>query len=38
MNGAGNVNPSWPVLAGQHASYIAKQLADFKAGHVPIRL
>jgi cytochrome c553 len=25
-------NPIWPKLAGQHASYIAKQLADFKAG------
>lgn len=25
-------NPSWPKLAGQHAGYIAKQLADFKAG------
>jgi cytochrome c553 len=23
-------NPTWPNLAGQHASYIAKQLADFK--------
>ncbi len=32
MNGAGNVNPAWPALAGQHASYIAKQLADFKSG------
>lgn len=32
MNGAGNVNPAWPELAGQHASYIAKQLADFKSG------
>jgi len=27
-----SVNPSWPKLAGQSASYIAKQLADFKAG------
>lgn len=26
-------NPIWPKLAGQHPSYIAKQLADFKAGH-----
>ena len=25
-------NPAWPKLAGQHAGYIAKQLADFKAG------
>ncbi len=31
-NGNGDVNPAWPVLAGQHASYIAKQLADFKSG------
>ena len=28
-----SVNPVWPKLAGQHASYIAKQLADFKAGN-----
>mgnify|MGYP001812887737 CR=1 FL=1 len=27
-----SVNPIWPKLAGQHADYIAKQLADFKAG------
>ena len=27
-----STNPAWPKLAGQHASYIAKQLADFKAG------
>ena len=32
INGAGNVNPVWPALAGQHASYIVKQLADFKSG------
>ncbi len=25
-------NPVWPKLAGQGAAYIAKQLADFKAG------
>lgn len=25
-------NPVWPKLAGQHASYIKKQLNDFKAG------
>lgn len=25
--------PFWPSLAGQHASYIEKQLADFKNGH-----
>jgi cytochrome c553 len=24
-------NPMWPSLAGQHASYIYKQLSDFKA-------
>jgi cytochrome c553 len=24
--------PTYPTLAGQHASYIAKQLADFKSG------
>ena len=27
-----SVNPLWPKLAGQHPSYIMKQLADFKAG------
>ncbi len=27
-----STNPEWPSLAGQHASYISKQLADFKAG------
>ncbi|WJW75462.1 c-type cytochrome [Thiohalobacter sp. IOR34] len=27
-----SVNPEWPKLAGQHAKYLAKQLADFKAG------
>lgn len=32
MNGDGNTNPPWPALAGQHASYIAKQLGDFKSG------
>lgn len=26
-----SANPIWPKLAGQHASYIAKQLRDFKA-------
>ncbi|MEJ1385123.1 MAG: c-type cytochrome [Candidatus Sedimenticola sp. (ex Thyasira tokunagai)] len=25
-------NPIWPKLAGQHPSYIQKQIADFKAG------
>ncbi len=27
-----SVNPQWPNLAGQHASYIVKQLQDLKAG------
>jgi cytochrome c553 len=27
-----STNPIWPSLAGQHASYIYKQLTDFKAG------
>jgi len=27
-----STNPAWPSLAGQHASYIYKQLMDFKAG------
>ncbi|SCZ64576.1 c-type cytochrome [Thiohalomonas denitrificans] len=27
-----SLNPIWPKLAGQHASYIAKQLSDFKSG------
>ena len=27
-----NPNPIYPDLAGQHAAYIAKQLADFKSG------
>ncbi len=27
-----SVNPLWPNLAGQHASYIEKQLAAFKSG------
>lgn len=26
-----SVNPQWPKLAGQHAGYVAKQLADFQA-------
>lgn len=30
VNGV-STNPSWPKLAGQHANYTAKQLADFKA-------
>ena len=28
-----SANPEWPSLAGQHAKYLAKQLADFKAGN-----
>ena len=32
MNGDGSTNPPWPALAGQHASFISKQLADFKSG------
>jgi cytochrome c553 len=31
VNGV-STNPVWPKLAGQHASYVSKQLADFKAG------
>lgn len=31
-DGNGGADPTWPKLAGQNASYIAKQLADFKAG------
>jgi len=27
-----SVNPEWPKLAGQHASYIHKQLMDYKTG------
>ncbi len=27
-----SVNPEWPSLAGQHASYIVKQLKAFKGG------
>jgi len=27
-----SANPEWPNLAGQHASYIQKQLKQFKAG------
>ena len=27
-----SMNPIWPKLAGQHASYIRKQLEEFKAG------
>lgn len=31
-DGNGGADPLWPRLAGQDADYIAKQLADFKAG------
>jgi len=31
-NGSAPANPVWPKIAGQHAKYIAKQLADFKTG------
>lgn len=31
-DGNGGADPLWPKLAGQDADYIAKQLADFKAG------
>lgn len=27
-----STNPSWPNLAGQHSSYLVKQLHDFKQG------
>ena len=27
-----SVSPAWPSLAGQHASYLVKQLQDFKEG------
>ena len=27
-----SANPEWPILAGQHPSYIVKQLKHFKAG------
>jgi len=30
--GGNSTNPVWPKLAGQHASYIVKQLHDFKSG------
>lgn len=31
-DGNSGINPLWPKLAGQHPSYIEKQLKDFKAG------
>lgn len=30
--GGRNVNPIYPILAGQHAAYIKKNLDDFKSG------
>ncbi|MBF2760764.1 MAG: cytochrome c4 [Ectothiorhodospiraceae bacterium AqS1] len=30
--GGNSVNPEWPILAGQHASYTAKQIRDFMKG------
>ncbi len=30
--GGNSVNPEWPVLAGQHASYTAKQIRNFMEG------
>lgn len=30
--GGNSVNPQWPTLAGQHPSYIVKQLKAFKSG------
>lgn len=32
MDGNSGANPVWPKLAGQHPSYITKQLIDFKEG------
>ncbi|MCU7958560.1 MAG: cytochrome c4 [gamma proteobacterium symbiont of Bathyaustriella thionipta] len=32
MPDGNSVNPIWPKLAQQHASYLAKQLHDFKSG------
>ncbi len=29
--GNGAINPEWPKLAGQHSSYIAEQLGEFKS-------
>lgn len=31
-DGNGGADPSWPKLAGQHASYLAKQLSNYKNG------
>ena len=36
VNGV-SVNPVWPKLAAQHASYIAKELKDFKRVSVRTR-
>lgn len=30
--GGNSANPEWPKLAGQHAPYVARQLANYKAG------
>lgn len=32
MDGNSPANPVWPKLAGQHPTYIQKQIADFKSG------
>ena len=32
-----STNPVWPSLAGQHASYIYKQLKDLRRGVATIR-
>ncbi len=31
--GGKSTNPTYPMLAGQHAQYIVKQLKAFKTGH-----
>ncbi len=33
-----SVNPEWPNLAGQHLTYLIKQLKDFKQGHERVSL
>lgn len=30
--GGNSANPDWPKLGGQHATYVARQLANFKSG------
>ena len=32
VDGNGGADPSWPKLAGQEASYLVKQMKDFKSG------